>query len=61
MNHSAASLYSVATICSTCSCSCSYTCSSRSFSIPQHTGQLIRQRFGHSYAARADLNYSHEY
>ncbi|XP_034658851.1 uncharacterized protein LOC117895373 [Drosophila subobscura] len=60
MNYSATSLYSVATIYSTCSRF--HTCSSTSVCIPQqHTGQVIRQRFGHSYAARADLNYSQAY
>ncbi|XP_017071358.2 uncharacterized protein LOC108108014 [Drosophila eugracilis] len=54
MNHSAKALNSVATKIST-------FCSSSTCTIqPQnhlHTGHLIAQRLGHSYAARADHNY----
>ncbi|XP_017042639.2 uncharacterized protein LOC108089044 [Drosophila ficusphila] len=55
MNHSAEALDSVATEISTSFCTTSTTIQPQNH---LHTGHLIAHRLGHSYAARADHNYS---
>ncbi|KAI8040396.1 hypothetical protein M5D96_006336 [Drosophila gunungcola] len=55
MNHSAKALNSVATKTSTSSCTITIHIHPQNH---LHTGHLIAHRLGHSYAARADHNYS---
>ncbi|XP_017129568.2 uncharacterized protein LOC108147509 [Drosophila elegans] len=55
MNHSAKALNSVANKTSTSSCTITIHIHPQNH---LHTGHLIAHRLGHSYAARADHNYS---